>query len=165
MPDRAELLATLNESLSAAEGRIDSGIARALEAEKERSEIELALVRDEVLNIIAEKKYGQPSDDAPKLELAEKAIARLRRSLGALEQQSAKHGAAVDEIGALREELAALAAAHKETTTSLMIRRAANVIAAKAEAKRSDELANKVATLEKTMAKLIGTLIERKLIE
>ena len=49
--------------------------------------IELALARDELLSVISEKKYAQFTDDAPKLELAEKAIASLRKRITSLEEE------------------------------------------------------------------------------
>jgi hypothetical protein len=87
--DRRALFENLREALGDAESRIDASFAKSLEAEKERNTIELALVRDEILNVIAEKTYAQPVDDVPKLELAEKAIAKLRRLVTSLEKDSA----------------------------------------------------------------------------
>ena len=63
--DRAALLATVRETLSDAESRIDEHLEKALQTTWERCELEVALVRDEVLNILAEKKYGDFTDDDP----------------------------------------------------------------------------------------------------
>jgi hypothetical protein len=67
--------------MSEAESRIDEHLEKASQTAWERTELEIALVRDELLNVIAEKKYGAFTDDAPKLELAEKAIASLRKRI------------------------------------------------------------------------------------
>jgi hypothetical protein len=70
----------------------------------ERCELEVALVRDELLNLIAEKKYGQLTDDDPKL--AERAIAELRRNLQAtVEEEGERHGALAGRHDALAERL------------------------------------------------------------
>jgi hypothetical protein len=87
--DRAALLATVRETLGDAESRIDEHLEKALEKTWERCELEVALVRDELMNVIAEKKYGVFSDEAPKLELAEKAIASLRKRMISVEEEGA----------------------------------------------------------------------------
>jgi hypothetical protein len=158
--DRRALFEKLRETLGDAEAQIDASLAKALEAEKERSEIELALVRDEVLNVVAEKRYGQPNDDAPKLELAEKAIASLRKRLSAVEAEGARQAARHDALASMPGQLAECG----NTTKSLLVRCAANALAQKKETARADDLADKVATLETTMAKLLEALLERKVI-
>jgi hypothetical protein len=78
--DRTALLESVRETLSDAENRIDTNLAKALEKIWERCELEVALVRDELLNVIAEKKYGVFTDDDP-AKLAERAIAELRQRM------------------------------------------------------------------------------------
>ncbi len=161
--DRAALLATVRETLGDAESRIDEHLEKALQTTWERCELEVALVRDEVLNILAEKKYGQPTDDDPKL--AERAIAELRKRMTSVEAEGARQAARNDRLGGVAERLAALEGEHKKMARSLFVRCAANVIVIKKEAARADDLARKVETLEATMAKLIGALLERKVID
>ena len=89
--DRAALLATVRETMSEAESRIDDHLENALEKNWERCELEVALVRDEILNVVAAKAYGQlAEDDAAKHSMAEKAIAELRKRTAALEAEGAR---------------------------------------------------------------------------
>jgi hypothetical protein len=111
--DRTALLESVRETLGDAEVRIDSGLAKALEAEKERNTIELALTRDELLSVISEKTYAQFSDDAPKLELAEKAIASLRKRITSLEEESARQAARGDQFAGMAASLATLEDAYR----------------------------------------------------
>ena len=161
--DRAVLLENVRQTLSEAESRIDAGLAKALEETWARCELEIALVRDEVLNIVAEKRYGQPTDADPKL--AERAIAELRKQMRSIETQTTKHGTVIDQLGDVREALAALEGEHRKATKSLFIRASANHLAARKQAKLVEEQAGKIATMEAAMAKLIGTLLDRKIIE
>jgi hypothetical protein len=160
--DRAALLATLRETLGDAESRIDEHLEKALEKTWERCELEVALVRDELLNVMAEKKYGQLTDDAPKLELAEKAIASLRKRTTALEDENARMAAMNDQIAAMTNQVATLDAVYQKSRKGLLIRCAANAIAVKKEAARADELAGKVAALESTLEELVSVLRENK---
>jgi hypothetical protein len=158
--DRRALFENLRETLGDAEARIDASLAKALEAEKERNTIELALVRDEILNVIAEKTYGQPTDDAPKLKLAEKAIASLRRRMHSLEEQTVRN----DQLARLADRFAALEEAYHKSTKSLMIRCAASALAAKKEAERADGLAGEVGRLRTDFERLTSALLDQKVI-
>jgi hypothetical protein len=160
--DRRAIFERIGETLVEAENRIDHSFARALEAERERSEIELALVRDEIMTVVSEKTYGQITDDGPKLELAEKAIAAIRRSLAKLEKAGVeRHDALAAEFAA---RLAALESEHKKATRSLLVRTGASLVLAKKEAQRAEALETKVAALEETMARLLDTLLANKII-
>ena len=88
--DRAVLLTTVRQTMSEAESRIDEHLEQALDKNWGRCELEVALVRDELMNVISEKKFGVFTDEAPKLELAEKAIAALRQRTTALEAEGAR---------------------------------------------------------------------------
>ena len=162
--DRAALLATVRETLGDAESRIDEHLEKALEKTWERCELEVALVRDELLNIIAEKKYGVFTDDAPKLELAEKAIASLRKRMTALEDENARMAAMNDQIAAMANQVATLDAAYQKSRKGLLIRAAANAVTLKKETARADELAGKVAALEAALEQLTDALLQRKVI-
>ena len=135
-----------------------------MEAEKERSEIELALVRDEILALLSEKKFGVFTDDAPKLELAEKGIAVLLKRMLSVEEQSAKHGAVIDQLGAVREALAALQAEHNKATKSLFLRSSANHLASRKQTKHAGELVSRIERIEMMLERLTGTLLERGVI-
>ena len=124
--DRAALLATVRETLSDAESRIDEHLEKALQTTWERCELEVALVRDEVLNILAEKKYGQLTDDDPKL--AERAIAELRKRMTSVEEEGAQQAARNDRLAGAADRLAALEDAYRKSTKSLLIRCAANIL-------------------------------------
>jgi hypothetical protein len=160
--DRAALLTNVRETLSEAESRIDSNLERALEKTWERCELEVAFVRDELLNVMAEKKYGQLTDDAPKLELAEKAIASLRQRTTALEDENARMAAMNDQIAAMANQVATLDAVYQKSRKGLLIRCAADAIAVRKETARADELAGKVAALESTLEELVSVLRENK---
>ena len=163
--DRSEIIATLRETLVDAEARIDARLEKALQSTWERAELEIALVRDECLNVIAEKSYGQLTDDTPKLELAEKAIAKLRRDLKAT---SGKHDAMAERIVALENKLTARVAGiadnHRGAIEKLITRTGASIVAARSADKRTAELGNRVAAIEETLSRLWGTLIEQKII-
>ena len=89
--DRAAMLADLRETMSSAESRIDEHLETALTKTWERCELEVALVRDELLNVIAAKPYGQlAEDDARKHTMAEKAIAELRKRMASVEAEGAR---------------------------------------------------------------------------
>ena len=164
--DRREIIADLRDGLAGAEVRIDAAIERKLEAEKERSEVELALVRDEVLAVISEKTYGQFTDDGPKLELAEKAIAGLRRTLKTMAKDeerrrdalNARHDALVQRIDAIEVE-------HREAMQKLFLHVAAGALAAKKEEKERAALAEKVDGMKETLDRLIEALIDAKVIK
>jgi hypothetical protein len=162
--DRAALLTTVRETMSEAESRIDSNLEQALEKTWERCELEVAFVRDELLNVMAEKKYGQLTDDAPKLELAEKAIASLRKRTTALEDENARMAAMNDQIAAMANQVATLDAAYQKSRKGLLIRAAANAVTLKKETARADELAGKVAALEAALEQLTDALLQRKVI-
>ena len=162
--DRAAILSDLRETMSSAESRIDEHLETALTKTWERAELEIALVRDELLNVIAEKKYGQLTDDASKLELAEKAIASLRKRTTALEDESARLSAMNDQIAAMANQLATLDAAYQKSRKGLLIRAAANAVTLKKETARADELASKVAALEAALEQLTDALLQRKVI-
>jgi hypothetical protein len=162
--DRAALLATVRETLGDAESRIDTNLANALEKTWERCELEVALVRDELLNVIAEKKYGQLTDDAPALAMAEKAIASLRKRITSLEEESARQAARGDQFAGMAASLATLEDAYRQSTKSLLIRCAANHLAARKETARANELADKVGRLETKLEELTEALLARKVI-
>jgi hypothetical protein len=162
--DRAALLTTVRETMSEAESRIDSNLGQALEKTWERCELEVAFVRDELLNVMAEKKYGQLTDDAPKLELAEKAIASLRKRTTALEDENARMAARGDQFAGMAASLATLEDAYRQSTKSLLIRCAANHLAARKETARANELADKVGRLETKLEELTEALLARKVI-
>jgi len=161
--DRRALFENLRETLGDAEARIDAALAKALEAEKERNTLELALVRDELLIVISEKRYARFVDDGPKLELAEKAIARLRRQVTSLEKDNAQ-AAKNDRLAGVANQLAALDEAYHKSTKSLLIRCAANHLAAKKERERADELASEVAHLKAEFERLTAALLDQKVI-
>lgn len=162
--DRRVLFENLRETLEAAEIRIDSSLARALEAEKERNTLELALCRDELMTAISEKKYGVLADDSGKHELAERAIAGLRRQVEAIEGQSAKHGSVIDELGQVREGLETFETEHRKVVKSLTLRCAANALVAKKERARATELERKVEHLTAEFERLVGVLVNAKVI-
>ena len=158
--DRAALLTTVRETMSEAEIRIDANLEQALDKTWERCELEVALVRDELLNVIAEKKYGVFTDEAPKLELAEKAIAALRQRTTALEAEGARANQLVD----VANQLAALEGEHKKITKKLLVRCATTAVLLRKETTRADELAGKVAALEAALEQLTDALLQRKVI-
>jgi len=162
--DRAALLATVRETLGDAESRIDEHLEKALEKTWERCELEVALVRDELMNVIAEKKYGQPTDDAPKLELAEKAIASLRKRMISVEEEGARQAARSDQLAGVANQLAALEDAYRKSRKGLLIRAAASAVTLKKETARADDLAGKVAALEAALEQLTDALLQRKVI-
>ena len=161
--DRAALLATVRETLSDAESRIDEHLEKALQTTWERCELEVALVRDEVLNILAEKKYGVFTDDDP-AKLAERALAELRKRMTSVEEEGARQAARNDRLAGAADQLAALEEAHRRSTKNLLIRCAANVIAVKKERERADELGGKVERLEAELERLTAALLERGVI-
>jgi hypothetical protein len=161
--DRAALLATVRETLGDAESRIDEHLEKALEKTWERCEIEIALVRDELLNIIAEKKYGVFTDDDP-AKLAERAIAELRQRMTSVEEEGARQAARSDQLAGVANQLAALEDAYRKSRKGLLIRAAANAVTLKKETARADELAGKVAALEAALEQLTDALLQRKVI-
>jgi hypothetical protein len=163
--DRTAVLETVRETLVDAEARIDEHFEKALQAAWERAELEIALVRDEILGVVAEKQYGQLTDDAPKLELAEKAIAGLRKRMTSVEAEGARQAARNEQLAGMADQLAALEGEVRKATRSLLVRCAANVIAVKKERSRADELADKVERLEAELERLVGVLSDRKLID
>jgi hypothetical protein len=116
--DRAALLATVRETLGDAESRIDEHLEKALEKSWERCELEVALVRDELLNIIAEKKYGVFTDDDP-AKLAERAIAELRQRMTSVEEEGARQAARSDQLAGVANQLAALEDAYRKSRKGL----------------------------------------------
>jgi hypothetical protein len=158
--DRRALFENLREALSDAEARIDAGFSRALEGERERAELELALTRDELLALLAEKKFGQLDDADPKL--AERAVRGLRRELKAtVEKEERRYNAITARFDETTARLAGVENAHR----NLLTRTGASIVAAQSAGKRVDEQANKIAALEETMSRLLETLLARKLIE
>src|SRR6202042_131054 len=119
-----------------AESRIDEHLEKALEKTWERAELEIALVRDELLNVMAEKKYGQLTDDAPKLAMAEKAIAALRKRTTALEDENARMAGVAGQITNMTSQIATLDAAYQKSRKGLLIRCAANAVTVKKETAR-----------------------------
>ena len=162
--DRAVLLTTVRDTMAEAESRIDADLEKASQTTWERAELEIALVRDELLNIIAEKKYGQLTDDAPKLELAEKAIVALRQRTTALEEEGARQAAMNNQLAGMANQLAALEEAHNKRSKTWLIRAAATSVLLKKETARADELAGKIERLEAALKDLIDALIQRKVI-
>jgi len=162
--DRRALFENLREALGEAESRIDASFAKSLEAEKESNTIELALVRDEILNVIAEKTYAQPVDDVPKLELAEKAIAKLRRQVTSLEKDSTRQAAKCNQLAGLADRFVAFEDAYRKSTKSLMTRCAASALATKKEAERADGLAGEVGRLRADLERLTSALLDQKII-
>jgi hypothetical protein len=162
--DRAALLATVRETLGDAEGRIDEHLEKALEKTWERCELEVALVRDELMNVIAEKKYGVFTDEAPKLELAEKAIASLRKRTTALEIENARMAGVAGQIATTTSQVATLEESYRKTSKNLTVRCAMTAVLLKKETARADELAGKVATLEAALEQLTDALLQRKVI-
>ena len=159
--DRAVLLTTVRQTLSEAESRIDGHLETALTKTWERAELEVALVRDELLNVIAAKAYGQlAEDDALKHTMAEKAIAELRKRTASLEAE----GARATELAGLANQLAGLEDAHAKRSKTLLIRAATTALLLKKESSRANELAGKVERLEATLKDLIDTLLQRKVI-
>jgi hypothetical protein len=163
--DRAALLTTVRETLSEAESRIDDHLEKALEKTWERCELEVALVRDEILNVVAAKAYGQlAEDDAAKHSMAEKAIAELRKRTTALEAEAVWGGATANQLAGVANQLAALEDAYHKSRKGLLIRAAASAVTLKKETARADELAGKVAALEAALEQLTDALLQRKVI-
>jgi hypothetical protein len=151
--DRATILSDLRQTMSEAESRIDTSLVKALDAEKERNTIELALVRDEILDVVAAKAYGQlADDDAAKHVMAEKAIASLRKRMTSIEEEGARQAS----------QLAALEEAHHKARKGLIVRAGTTAVLLKKETARADELAGKVAALESTLEDLVSVLRENK---
>jgi hypothetical protein len=157
--DRATILSDLRETMSSAESRIDEHLETALTKTWERAELEIALVRDELLGVISEKQYGRlADDDAAKHVMAEKAIASLRKQVTALEEQAARG----DQLAGVANRLAALEDAHHKARKGLVVRAATTAVLLKKETARADELAAKVAALESMLEELISVLRENK---
>jgi hypothetical protein len=161
--DRVALLRHVGEVMSEAEGRIDGRVDKALQAIWERAELEIALVRDEVLGVVSEKIYARPVDDDC-AKLAEKAIAGLRRRMSSLEKEGARQGAKCDQLAGVAERVAALEEAYRESTKNLLIRLAASALAGKKETERADGLVAKVERLEAEFERLTGALLDQKVI-
>jgi hypothetical protein len=153
--DRAARLASVHETLGDAESRIDDHLEKALEKTWERCELEVALVRDELMNVIAEKKYGVFTDDDP-AKLAERAIAELRQRMTSIEEEGAR-AARSDQLAGVTDQLAALESEQKKITKKLLVRCAANAVTIR-------ELAGKVAALETTLENLVSVLRENNAI-
>ena len=158
--DRALLLADSRSGLAEAEARIDTKLEHALAKAWERVELEIALVRDELLQVISEKAFGTFRDDGPKLELAEKAIAALRRRMTTVEQVSARVSGMDAQIAAMGEQIAA----HQKARKGWVIRAAATAVTLKAERETTKVLGEKVAALESTLEELVTVLRENKTI-
>ena len=110
--DRAVLLTTVRQTMSEAESRIDEHLEQALDENWGRCELEVALVRDELMNSFRRKNTAVFTDEAPKLELAEKAIAALRQRTTALEAE----GARAIELAGVANQLTALEDAYRNST-------------------------------------------------
>jgi hypothetical protein len=158
--DRRALLENLRETLADAESRIDAHLETALQKSWERAELEIALVRDELLNILAEKKYGQLDDVDPKL--AEKAVRGLRRDLKTTIEKMTERFAALE--GETTARLASVESEHRESMKKLVIRTGASIVAAQSAGKRADELAAKVERLEAEFDRLTSALLDQKVI-
>ena len=158
--DRAVLLTTVRQTMSEAETRIDEHLEQALDKNWDRCELEVAFVRDELMNVISEKKFGVFTDEAPKLELAEKAIAALRQRTTALEAE----GARANQLAGVANQLAALEDAYRESTKKLTVRCATTAVLLRKETARANELAGKVERLEAALEQLTDALIQRKVI-
>ena len=164
--DRAALLATVRETLGDAESRIDEHLEQALEKTWERCELEVALVRDELLNVISEKQYGRLSDDdAAKHVMAEKAIASLRKRMTSVEEEGARQAAMNNQFASVAAQLAALEDAHRKARKGLIVRAATTAVLLKKETARADELAGKVERLEAALQQLTDELFARKVIK
>jgi hypothetical protein len=163
--DRATILSDLRSTMSEAESRIDTSLAKALDAEKERNTIELALVRDEILDVVAAKAYGQlADDDAAKHVMAEKAIASLRKRMSAVEEDGARQAAVNNQLASVAAQLAALEDAYHKARKGLIVRCATTAVLLKKETARADELASKVTALEAALEQLTDALLQRKVI-
>jgi hypothetical protein len=162
--DRAALLATVRETLGDAESRIDEHLEKALEKTWERCELEVALVRDELLNIIAEKKYGVFTDDDP-AKLAERAIAELRQRMTSVEEEGVRQAARSDQLAGMANQLATLDAAYQKSRKNLLIRSATTAVLLRKETARADELAGQVERLESALQELVDELSRRKVIK
>jgi hypothetical protein len=164
--DRTVLLETVRETMAAAEKRIDAGIANAFEAEKERSECELACVRDELLQTISERQYGRlADDDAAKHVMAEKAIASLRKRMTSVEEEGARQASMNNQLAGVANQLAALEDAHHKARKGLIVRAATTAVLLKKETARADELAGKVERLEAALQQLTDELFRQKVIK
>ena len=162
------MLATVRETMSEAESRIDDHLEQALEKTWERCELEIALVRDEILNVIAAKEYGQlAEDDAAKHSMAEKAIAELRKRTTSLEAEGARARACgvANQLAGVANQLAALEDAHNKTSKKLLIRAATTAVLLKKETARADELAGQVKRLEAALEELTEELFRQKAIK
>ena len=159
--DRAVLLTTVRQTMSEAESRIDEHLKQALDKNWGRCELEVALVRDELMNVISEKKFGVFTDEAPKLELAEKAIAALRQRTTALEAE----GARANQLAGVANQLAALEDAYRESTKKLTVRCATAAVLLRKETARANELAGKVERLEAALEELTAELFKQKAIK
>jgi hypothetical protein len=163
--DRATILADLRSTMTEAESRIDTSLAKALDAEKERNTIELALVRDEILDVVAAKAYGQlADDDAAKHAMAEKAIASLRKRMSAVEEDGARQAAVNNQLASVAAQLAALEDAYHKARKGLIVRCATTAVLLKKGTARADELASKVTALEAALEQLTDALLQRKVI-
>jgi len=164
--DRAALLATVRETLGDAESRIDEHLETALTKTWERAELEVALVRDELLSVISEKQYGRlADDDAAKHVMAEKAIAALRKRMTSVEEEGARQAARSDQLAGVANQLAALKGEHEKITKKLLVRYATNVVAMRKETARADDLTSKVERLETALEELTAELFKQKAIK
>ena len=163
--DRTALLETVRQTLSDAESRIDEHLEKALQSTWERCELEIAMVRDEILNLFAEKRYGSQLVDDVDPKLAERAIGQLRQRMDAVEEKEGQRAQMADRLGGAIERLANFESEVRKGMRSLLVRCGVNVVGLRKEAKRADELAGKVERLEATQEKLIATLLERRVID
>ena len=161
--DRATILSDLRETMSSAESRIDEHLETALTKTWERAELEIALVRDELLSVISEKQYGRlAEDDAAKHALAEKAIASLRKWT---EAEGARMSGVANQIAGMANQLGALEGEHKKITKKLLVRCATTSVLLQKETTRADDLASKVERLETALEELTAELFKQKAIK
>jgi hypothetical protein len=67
--------------------------------------------------------------------------------------------------GEVTARLASIESEYRGLMKKLFVRTGASIVAARSAGKRADDLSGKISTLEATMARLLETLLERKLIE
>jgi hypothetical protein len=107
---------------------------------------------------------GLFTDDAPKLELAEKAIASLRKRMTSLEEESARMSGVANQSAATTHQLTSLEEAFRKSAKNLTIRSATTAVLLRKETARANELAGKVAALEAALEQLTDALLQRKVI-
>jgi Domain of unknown function (DUF4147) len=107
---------------------------------------------------------GLFTDDAPKLELAEKAIASLRKRMTSVEEESARMSGVANQSAATTHQLTSLEEAFRKSAKNLTIRSATTAVLLRKETARANELAGKVAALEAALEQVTDALLQRKVI-